>query len=609
MEPRIESIYLYREVESEAIRLLLPMADFDIDAQRASFKAALEFGLRRRYGGRAPHLQVKAMREPIRGGGHRNYLVLFDSVPGGTGFLADLWREDALMSVLEDALKGLNACKCVGENKDGCYLCLFAYQNQRDMAVTSSSVARRLLDDIVKKKSTLSDVDTLSDVVLDTKLESELEERFLRTLIARAKKGGEVRKILRAGDERWELQFGEHRWEVRQQVLLGATQGVSEQTRADFVITPLTTSGDPRPIAVYCDGLAYHVCPDEEHSKLGDDVRKRRSIIESGRYLVWSLTWKDVDEFGVGEEEAAPTLLDVAASGPGGAVLKRWGLHAESSLAKKGSMELLWDWLAEPDRALWDRRLAALGAQFVVRQTTLTSSAIESLEEALFLQSLPLGSEAEAVSVKASTETLGNAEGLFGLKLLGRLSMSACRGSEPISPIWTLRLYDDRARRSDPQFHSSWRAFLQAINLLQFVPDFLFATTEDVEARHDEGAGIYLLKREEKSMQMVAERPGPVAPADPLAGLHLLDEEKSLVRGVLDSGGPLPEVGFELLDATGRCIAEAPLAWVSARVAVVFGVELSDLAVFDRAGWRVFGPSEVDELIAVLRASDAERGA
>ena len=40
--PRLENVYLYRQVESEAIRLLLPVADLELETQQASFKAALE---------------------------------------------------------------------------------------------------------------------------------------------------------------------------------------------------------------------------------------------------------------------------------------------------------------------------------------------------------------------------------------------------------------------------------------------------------------------------------------------------------------------------------------------------------------------------------------
>ncbi|MCA9794846.1 MAG: hypothetical protein KC910_23725, partial [Candidatus Eremiobacteraeota bacterium] len=92
-----KAILLYREVQSEAIRLLLPMAAENIDARRASFEAALQLGLRRYFKGNPGHLLVKAVSEPDpNSGARRHYLVLYDGVPGGTGYLADLWKDDHL---------------------------------------------------------------------------------------------------------------------------------------------------------------------------------------------------------------------------------------------------------------------------------------------------------------------------------------------------------------------------------------------------------------------------------------------------------------------------------------------------------------------------------
>ena len=238
MAARLEKVYLYRQVESEAIRLLLPVADLELETQQASFRAALELGMRRRYGGRAPHLRIKAMREPIRGGGHRNYLVIFDTVPGGTGYLADLWREDGVLDLLAEALTALRGCPCLAEDKDGCYRCLFAYQNQRELELTSSAVARKLLEGILAARQRVRDVDTLSDVVLDSKLESELEERFIRALVARAKRRGHARKVLKEGEERWEIVANRTRWEIRPQVRLGPRQGVAVECQPDFGLRP-----------------------------------------------------------------------------------------------------------------------------------------------------------------------------------------------------------------------------------------------------------------------------------------------------------------------------------------------------------------------------------
>jgi len=46
-EKVLDACYLYREVTSEAIRMLLPVAAFDVDLSIASFVAALDLGLRR----------------------------------------------------------------------------------------------------------------------------------------------------------------------------------------------------------------------------------------------------------------------------------------------------------------------------------------------------------------------------------------------------------------------------------------------------------------------------------------------------------------------------------------------------------------------------------
>ena len=78
------SLFLYRELQSEAIRLLLPVSEYQLDEKRASFKAALHLGFRRKFQGDPRHLQIKSQSEPIPGGnGRRRFLVVFDSVPGG----------------------------------------------------------------------------------------------------------------------------------------------------------------------------------------------------------------------------------------------------------------------------------------------------------------------------------------------------------------------------------------------------------------------------------------------------------------------------------------------------------------------------------------------
>ena len=599
MQTEIDSIYLYREVESEAIRMLIPVAELEVETQQASFKAALQLGMRRRYGGRAPHLQVKSMREPIRGGGHRHYLVLFDAVPGGTGFLADLWRNDGLMDVFEDTLAALRACECVAAGKDGCYRCVFAFQNQRELDVTSRESARKLLEQIVEARAKLTDADTLSDVVLDTKLESELEERFIRALTGRAKQKGSAKKVLKQGSERWEIEVNAKRWEIRPQETLGPTQGVAIQCKPDFLFLPLTPGTDPRPVAVFCDGLAYHVQPDLPTSRLGDDIEKRRAILESGRYRVWSVTWKDVEDFAAGSEKQGPSLLDVGHSAPAQNLLRRWGLLPEATRVGKSSMELLWSWLRFPDQRDWETALVGIGADFLVRMTTLDGPTILEIEKALLSEAEPWPVTPEEQSVGSQTPVFGRLQSRFGVRLLGRLASSVLGGPTPKLPVWTLRLYDDHEHRKDAQVQASWQAFLQAMNLLQFVEGFVFTSTEAIERALAPDADVYPFVRPDEGYSLAAEtEPEEAAKVDPLEELFLTEEEQHIASAVLARGGSLPEVGYELDGAQGRCTAEAQLAWPAAKVAVLLEPDPADLRDFEQAGWRVFTQADAFDAIA-----------
>jgi hypothetical protein len=192
----------------------------------------------------------------------------------------------------------------------------------------------------------------------------------------------------------------------------------------------------------------------------------------------------------------------------------------------------------------------------------------------------------------------------FGLKLLGRIGARAMAEKKPRTPIWILRLYDDQKRRQDPAFEGAWRAFLQAMNLLQFVEGFFFTSTEDLARRVQAGAVNYPLMQPNEGHLIAAEAPLPIASsADLLDGLELLEDERRIATAVLAVGGARPVVGYEIEGAGGRCSAEAQLAWPRAKIAVLRGGEPQDIAAFEKEGWMIFTDVErVDELVAAMRA-------
>ena len=82
-------IVLYREITSEAIRMLIPVSTTQQSDKLYTFKACLELGLRKWYRGNPGHLVVRDHFEPVQGEEHgsRHFLVIYDEVPGGTGYL------------------------------------------------------------------------------------------------------------------------------------------------------------------------------------------------------------------------------------------------------------------------------------------------------------------------------------------------------------------------------------------------------------------------------------------------------------------------------------------------------------------------------------------
>ena len=111
----VSVLYVYREFSSEAMRLLLPFASDRESAEVESLRAAIDLGLRLHFKGRVSHLR-SSLVETKEGPLTRRYLYLYDSVPGGTGYLKQLAREpDDMRNVFQAARDHMVACVC---NKD-----------------------------------------------------------------------------------------------------------------------------------------------------------------------------------------------------------------------------------------------------------------------------------------------------------------------------------------------------------------------------------------------------------------------------------------------------------------------------------------------------------
>lgn len=316
--PWLDGLFLYREVNSEAIRIRLPVSKV-IDAENAetvtqSLIAALYLGLEKHFKGNVSHLKISIQTDPSREiSQDRNvYLVIYDSIPGGSGYLKDLMRTDEhehqyanMIKLFEETLEALSGCSCRNDpDKDGCYRCVFHYGDSGNRQYISRRYAEVLMNKILHfAQDKLVKIEDLSK--LPAGVESVLEERFLNRLKSlkdcnlkyspttenintyqlEVPLSDEAREQLSATFKR---KFTDRfLWKVE---LQSNFKGMYE-SRPDVTISPelsqLLTVRPDFEMCIFNDGWEYHA------NIMSEDTLKRQSILNTGA-KVWSLSWDDV---------------------------------------------------------------------------------------------------------------------------------------------------------------------------------------------------------------------------------------------------------------------------------------------------------------------------
>lgn len=325
-----EEVYLYREMKTEALKVLLPVQEFESDSGVSMFKAGIELGLRRYYQGNPQHIRAHHYAEfNFQTLKMDRYLVLYDVIPGGTGYLEKLFDVREFRKVLQLAYEGIRDCVCQHHGKDGCYRCIYSYSNQFDQRELSRKKAERQFEKIIKLMDTWDHLPQGLGKVTNTGQieESELEDRFIRALRNFTRKdpqqerGWAFEEVNRDGVVCYRLLVkeagNEFQYFIQPQYRLGPAQGVAYVTIADFLIRcekalvggrELTSEEllAIKPIAVYLDGYQYH--GSSEHPRFVLDIEKRSAILASNQYLCWTLSWDDVAGF---EEQTSDVLAKI----------------------------------------------------------------------------------------------------------------------------------------------------------------------------------------------------------------------------------------------------------------------------------------------------------
>jgi hypothetical protein len=627
-------LILAHELSTEALRILVPAVTAQVAERSASFSASMRLGIAAVYGGDPSHLAVeRAVMPDVSTRTTRNYVVIYDTQPHGTGYLDRLRQPAEFHAILARARAVVEACPCAHEGRPACHRCLLRYARDDEFPLMNRRDALDILDALLDRWE-VDERQRTVDISLFEQVESELEALFLDKLLTLARNPDSgvrmARRADRDGARYAEVSFtspdGEAvvHWEMKLQNTVGGSRPDVRFRRLDA----------PAPdVAVYLDGRTYHAS--RQHNRLADDADQRARLRAHG-LMVFAITWDDVQAWHPGEQPVLRLPYGGLARDAARALHRQVAPGASVDDLEQhvwtNPIQTLLRYLADPDPVRWRHRahaaLAGLLKQTDEPATTADSSRI-GLAIMASLRGEPLPAPAGGKITLVRAVDTGNC----------RLTILIDQRGD--QPVWSaLAVVDDRPAAVEVYEYQAqpWLSWLWWGNIIQFVNAgggdgaqlawSSLAGFDPAQLAVAEGTGIALAYRHlalDAETATWLDRP-QVAPEQPVPTggdakwqriLPLIDPDEpglaTLVRVLADRGLPVPEVGFEL----GEGMWPAELAWPDHRVGVVLFGTPDDLEVADRdrafrrAGWRV-GTAEqwdVDALAEVLAGAGDAGGA
>jgi DEAD/DEAH box helicase domain-containing protein len=572
-----QCVFLYREFTSEGIRLFLPEVGFaDTNEALLSFVSALELGLARRFRGAVDHLRIALdMRMAAGSDTPRCYLVIYDSVPGGTGYLKELMRApEPLLEVFEIALQALNTCTCnQNADTDGCYRCVYRYHNSHDRKSISRRTAQKLLGEVMQHKGSLKPVTHLGDAQPDNQLlDGVLEKRFIEAL--RREHQGETFKLserLFKGKTGYQLQAGSRRWLIELQVKLNESNDVLVPCEADFIFWPDDATAD-LPVVVFTDGWKYH------KDIITTDLAKRMAVAKSGKFSVWTLTWDDVESALQNKLLTTPSPWPTLLSGDPQQVVQRLcaaqGIDTLANFKSLPPFTQLHQRLAHGQHQAMGKLAISLAAGMLMPAGDV--AALQTLREGSFWQRLgELSLVGDLHDHRQSFRQLGTA-----------LTLVTAMHPEQLRQVMT----GNGTGNSEPVLVGEWReaGLPESERLLRWqqlwqVMNLLLPLRQ-----------LWVGSSEMPGLAALQNSPALKVQSDALsqAWLEVLELAAQTVQGwgaelaVLGVNPPL--LGYELMDRKGRVLAEAEFAWPDIFTAVLLPDTAAEAALFTAQGWHLF---------------------
>ncbi|GAA5117920.1 DEAD/DEAH box helicase [Haloechinothrix salitolerans] len=585
-----DDLVLSHQITTQAVRLLLPVSTFHVESRLTSLKAALLLGLRHDFGGDPQHLDVVTARMPDEHRRPRQFLIVHDTVPGGTGYLDRFGDPERMRRILQQAHDVLVECPCQLEERVACHRCLLGVAGRGEVEHVNRRIALDMIADLLDGWY-VQDIPTVTGIDISSVQLSELELRFREQLERAVTRNPDQSSTSSLGPKGRELDIrliapdgSPRRWTLRP---LARVKAGNVTTEPDFLLT--RQDAQDAPVAVYLDGRMYHASA--ENDRTADDARKRTALRDDG-YRVWSLTWDDIDDFARildGYQSNLDELLDKTARNAALAATA----DKRSSLLWGNPMQALMAYLAEPENSLWE--------------STAVHSCLSLMRAPAHFTAKPLpckpGQLPEALHAWASGSHLDTSGGKVVLAPCAGLSglpiavVGSAEG-DATNSVGALAVLDDRPSEVGGSHHEKqWRDWLRWSNLLQFLrlphhgrtmvmrmaecwtrqslPDFrgrvvplaLPAVREEVQVDISHSGWSIVIEYTDESLAPVGRR-------------------------LAELGIPEPEAGGEVGDSE---LWQVEYCWPTERIAVVVDTDAERDDWLSRHGWRILGRSNEDE--------------
>lgn len=587
-----ECLFLYREFSTEILRLLVPATTLDSSSVKMeSFVAAFMLGMKE-YFGNVDHLRATVSEVPVPEADYRKqYLVIYDSVPGGTGYLKQLMHEkNALIEIFEKALHVMENCSCKDDpQKDGCYHCLYAYRQSQQIGNISRTTAIRILKSILSGKDNVQKIDKINDIPINPLFDSELEQRFMEAI--RTKVGaGNVSDTIRNGKHSYYVKIENYAWEIEPQVLLDAGSGVSVTCKPDFVFWPVSAPGH-KPVAVFTDGFLYH------KDIVSDDTIKREAIRRSGNFRVWSLSFKDVQSVLFAPQGDFYTATLEAEKMPSGKMMYQNMIKKQKAdaiePAKLSSFDLLLEYLKLPEAESVFKGQACAYSLSLLEPAQMNNNlafnnwetSVKAVKDQTHFTNVDFtfpGTIFGSWIPRSSNAHLTIHSGILAAELKKEGAVAVCAV-----------LNDEKDCRTD-KYEQEWNGFWRFNNLMQFAETFIAVSSVGIS--HMDYLALPAVCVDSDVAAMMSEVDDAWSA---IKELLFDDDAKKFVELAKDADVPAPDednVGYEVEGDDGDVIATVEIAWPDRKVGFMTAEQTVDKEKLEQVGWKILNLFDVADI-------------